>query len=46
MCATVELGAEHINSLVRSQWLANRDAHTKREIVLALQGLIDDLVRR
>jgi hypothetical protein len=46
MCATVELGARHIDVLVRSRWLTDRDAHAKDEIVAALQALIDDLVRR
>jgi hypothetical protein len=46
MCVTVELGVEHLNSRVRSEWLANRDVHTKREIVAALQALIDDIVCR
>jgi hypothetical protein len=44
MCATVELSARHIDALVRSRWLVDRDVHTKREIVAALQALIDDMV--
>jgi hypothetical protein len=47
MCANgLELGAEHIDALVRSRWLADRDVHTKDEIVTGLQAWIDDTLLR
>ncbi|WP_431014763.1 hypothetical protein [Bradyrhizobium pachyrhizi] len=46
MVLGVETGAEHVDMLVRSEWLPRRDVYSRGEIKAALQAMIDDAAKK
>jgi hypothetical protein len=45
MCVTIEVDSDVVDLLVRTDWLAKRDAYERDEIARAIEALLRDSAR-